>query len=77
MSADAHHLGVGGQRAGPDAEHDPAPRQVVEHHHAVGQHEGVLERQELTPVPSMIREVRWAAAAMNISGEAMVSQPVE
>ncbi len=32
---------------------------------------------ELTPVPSLIRFVRWAAAAMNTSGEAIVSNPLE
>ena len=42
---DAHHEGVRGQRAGPDADHDAAPGQVVEQHHAVGQHEGVVVGQ--------------------------------
>ncbi len=32
---------------------------------------------DTTPVPSMIRLVRWAAAARNSSGEPIISQPVE
>ena len=32
---------------------------------------------ELTPVPSLMFDVRSAAAAMNTSGEAMVSKPLE
>ena len=42
---DAHHEGVGGQGARADAEHDAAPGQVVEQHHAVGQHERVVVGQ--------------------------------
>ena len=42
---DAHHVGVGGEGARADAEHDASPRQVVEQHHAVGQHEGVVVGQ--------------------------------
>ena len=42
---DAHHEGVGGQRARADAEHHAAAGQVVEQHHAVGQHEGVVVGQ--------------------------------
>ena len=32
---------------------------------------------EFTPVPSLMRRVRSAAAAMNTSGEAIVSKPLE
>ena len=32
---------------------------------------------ETTPVPSMMRSVRWPAAARNISGDAIISQPEE
>ena len=32
---------------------------------------------ETTPVPRRMRCVRWPAAARNISGEAIISQPVE
>ena len=42
---DAHHEGVGGQGARADAEHDAAACQVVEQHHAVGQHERVVVGQ--------------------------------
>ena len=42
---DAHHEGVGGKRAGPDADHDAAAGQVVEEDHAVGQHERVVVGQ--------------------------------
>ena len=42
---DAHHEGVRGQRAGPDPDHQAAPGQVVEQHHAVGQDEGVVVGQ--------------------------------
>ena len=37
--------GVRDQRAGPDAEHDAAAREVVEQHHAVRHHERVVVRQ--------------------------------
>ena len=39
---DAHHEGVGRERAGSDPEHDAALGQVVEQHHAVGQHQRVV-----------------------------------
>jgi hypothetical protein len=42
---DAHHEGVGGQGARAHADHDPPPGQVVEQHHAVGQHERVVVGQ--------------------------------
>ena len=42
---DAHHEGVRRQRAGADAEHHPAAGEVVEQHHAVGQHQGVVVGQ--------------------------------
>ena len=39
---DAHHEGVRRQRSGPDAEHHPAPGQMVEQDHAVGQDERLV-----------------------------------
>ena len=42
---DTHHEGVRGQGAGADPDHDPPARQVVQQHHAVGQHEGVVVGQ--------------------------------
>ena len=39
---DAEHIGVGGEGAGADAEHHAAAGEVVEQHHAVGDHIGVV-----------------------------------
>jgi hypothetical protein len=50
---DAHHEGVRRQRAGAATEHDPAPRQVVEQHHPVGEHQRVVvgQRADAGPEP--------------------------
>ena len=40
-------------------------------------HSGLWYASEMTPVPSLMWRVRWAAAAMKISGEAMISLPAE
>ena len=42
---DAHHVGVGRQRARPGAEHHPAAGEVVEQHPAVGDHERMVVGQ--------------------------------
>ena len=42
---DAHHEGVGREGARSDSEHDAAPGEVVEQHHAVSQHERVVVGQ--------------------------------
>ena len=42
---DAHHEGVGGECAGADPDHHAAAGQVVEQHHAVGQHERMVVGQ--------------------------------
>ena len=39
---DPHHEGVGGEGAGADPEHDPAPGDVVEEDHPVGQDQGLV-----------------------------------
>ena len=41
----AEHVGVGGERAGADAEHGAPARHVVELRHAVGDHQRVVVRQ--------------------------------
>ena len=38
---------------------------------------GLWYGNDATPVPSLMWRVRSAAAAMNISGEAMISKPPE
>jgi hypothetical protein len=42
---DAHHVGIGRELTGPHAEHHPPHGLMVELHHPVGQHEGVVVRQ--------------------------------
>ncbi len=42
---DAHDVGVGGQRARPGAEDQPAPGEVVEQHEPVGDQPRVVVRQ--------------------------------
>ena len=42
LGPDAQHEGVGGQRAGADAEDDPAAGEVVQLHEAVGDHVGMV-----------------------------------
>ena len=71
---DAHHLGVGRQRARAAAQ-DVGPAYVVEQHDAVGHHQRVVVRQAGDARPS--RMWRGSAAPMKSSGEAMVSQPAE
>lgn len=74
---DAHHERVGGQLAGARAEHHPSHRLVVELEQPVGEDQGWWYGREFTPVPSLIRRVSSAAAAMNTSGDATVSYPAE
>ena len=62
-----------GSAPGPHAEHDPAPGEVVEQHHAVGQHQRVVVGERADPGAERMCLVRSAAAAMNTSGEAMIS----
>jgi hypothetical protein len=42
---DPEHLGVAQERARPDAEHHPAPGQVIEQDHPVGDHQRVVVGQ--------------------------------
>ncbi len=57
---DAHHEGVGGQGAGAHAEHDPATGEVVEEHHAIGQHQGLVvgERAHARAQPDVLGALR-------------------
>ncbi len=43
------HLGVGGELARSDAEHHPAPGEVVEQHHPVGQDQRVVVGERRHP----------------------------
>ena len=45
LHVDAHHEGVGGQRARPHPEHHAAARHVVELHDAIGEHQRVVIRE--------------------------------
>src|SRR5262249_46032354 len=40
-----HHVGVRGQSTWPDAEHYPPPGEMIEEHHTVSQHQGMMVRQ--------------------------------
>ena len=42
LRVDAQHVGVGGQGAWADSQDHPAPGQMVQQHHAVGYHIGVV-----------------------------------
>jgi hypothetical protein len=55
VGVDAHHVGVGRQLAGPAPEHRPSPREVVEQHHAVREHERVVvgQRADARPQPDV------------------------
>ena len=44
VGIEAEHDGVRGQRAWPEAEHEPAAGEVVEQHGALGDHVGVVVR---------------------------------
>ncbi len=46
---DAHHVGVGDERARPDAEHGAAARHVVELHEALGDHQRVVVGEARDP----------------------------
>ena len=49
VRVDAEHPRVGGELTGPDAEHHPAPGEVVEHHDPVGQDQRVVIGQRVDP----------------------------
>ena len=66
---DAHHEGVGRQRAGAHAEHHAAPGEVVEQHHPVGQHQRLVVGERAHPgAEPEVLACAAAAAAMNTSG---------
>ena len=46
---DAHAVGIADERAGPDAEHEPAPRHMVELRRPPGHHERVMIGQRDDP----------------------------
>ena len=89
---DPHAVGVAGQRAGPDAEHEAAAGHVIELRHPPGHREGVVigQRHDTGPEPDVPRALRRAgdeqfragedfhAAGMVLADPGLViSQPVE
>ena len=74
---DAERVRVGGQRARARAEDRPAAGHVVELHHALRDVERVVVGQRDDAGGELDALRRSPAAARNISGEAIISQPLE
>jgi len=54
-----------------------ASGEVIQEHHAAGDHVGMVVGQADDPEPSRMCRVESAAAIMKISGDAIVSPPAE
>jgi hypothetical protein len=77
LGLDAHHVGVGHQRAGAAAQHGAAARHVVELHEALRHQEGVVVGQAGDAGAEHDVLGALGRAAMKISGLAISSQPAE
>ena len=57
VGRDAEHVRVGGELTGPASQHRAAAREVVEEHHAVGEHQRVVigERADARAEPDVLR----------------------